>query len=881
MHTAAQVRLDDLREALVKTAIQQGWQHKYAKFGRRGRGTQSLFVHSVNAFSIAQTLGPSLFDLSPSDTELASVAAFFHDYQKAENTWQEAAIRFIEGKSTTDADFAHDSGSPQMRDKLESLLREVDKSAGTDLAVQTDRILRIIVYTHDAVNSASAMKRKRQVGAIDPLSKVVRLSDSIASIKKAEDIKRKVNDPDIPAGKDVSFEYHTVSVIRGVISSFLNEAVTELMKEMGYTPLLYFGNSTAYIRLGEAVGPDDPRQRLRELLEAQFKKFQDSEIFERGLTEGVLGPITQTKWPSIHLVRERDIGPILNYLNSRPFTNKDQAFGRQYIEKSREKDRKKGHTENMDAINRLIKTSGTVSDDAIVAMMVSDFNLLVFVADYVKHYREFASRAGRGDEFDQKVTQWLKDTLGDFVPDDMNQIDNTTPASKRVATIEEVWHIGSENLHKTKDRREQITQRSIKLLTLITREFKDTAPPLVADEVVTGLLGDIEHIPVDLLSGDELRRLSTEVSERYLKGKSSTSRLCSLCSLTSVDDAPAGLFGDGSEKFSNLMEGGASIGSKRKAQVCPLCMLEGTLRKFYFGSPPYGTLLLLPDLSLSPDGFRLWSNALDDAVRSENLGLGIGKDWSMRLVYEHLSQGGIIDSSAELVRLLSPTKNDIKHLADFLRAERGNAEDVDYTVVRKAKNLNSLEGLARAHLEGSIVIDPYLLSSYSPKFRSERTSYFTASYALTFLNGPPGLKDEPVSSRALRLQLMALLLADVYHSKVVFIEGYQPFIPTEMRGMVRVEMPAPAANALESLGLKSTVQLHELDENLRRLSSLVRIAMTFGEKIGNDRLLRLSSMNRGAILRRVDMDMGKEMNDQQKHLLLSLLENMPAKAGEL
>ncbi|RLI53005.1 MAG: hypothetical protein DRP09_16720, partial [Candidatus Thorarchaeota archaeon] len=742
-------------------------------------------------------------------------------------------------------------------------------------------ILRIIVYTHDAINSASALKRKQQVGAIDPLSKVVRLSDSIASIKKAEDIKKKSRDPDIPTGKKVSFEYHSVSVIRGVISSFLNEAVTELMKELGYTPLLYFGNSTAYIRFDGESDLEHPKQRLKELLDEQFKKFQESDVFERGLVKGVIGPITQMKWPSIHLVREGDIETILHHLSSQSFTNKDQTFGEEYIVDSKEKDRKKGVSENIDAINHLVTASGSTSENAIVAAMVSDFNFLVYVADYVKRYREFAQSADRADEFEKKVNGWLKETLGDFVVNDMNGIGNTTPAGDRAKTIEKLWRLGSEDLHKAKDRRERIVQRSVDLLTRITREFKDTVPPLIADNVVTGLLGDIQYIPVNLQSGDELRRLASEVSERYQQGKSSTSRLCSLCSLTSVDDAPAGLFGDGSEKFSNTMEGGAKIGAKRKAQVCDLCMLEGTLRKFYFGSPPYGTLLLLPDLSLSPEGFKLWANALNDAVRTEHVGLGIGKNWNMLRVYEHLAQGKTIDSSEELVRLLSPTKNDIKSLAKFLMQEREYPDEVDYTLLQECDSLDSFEALAEAHLRGVIDIDSDLLQSYTPKYRSERSSCFTASHALTFLSSALGGKDEPSSAKALRLQLMALLLADIYHSKVVFVEGYQPFIQTEMEGVVNIEMPAPAVNALESLGLKRTVLLHELGASLRRLSSLVRIAMTYGEKIGNDRLLRLSSMNRGAILRRAEMDVGNKMKGREKHLLLTLLENMPAKAGNL
>ena len=121
---------DALREALVKVAISQGWQHKYAKFGKT---TQSLFVHSVNAYSLARILGPKIFDLTNEKSILVSVAAFFHDYQKAEDRWQKAAIRFMEGEHPPKRDFAHDSGSSEKLAELRKLLDEVDSKTGTNL----------------------------------------------------------------------------------------------------------------------------------------------------------------------------------------------------------------------------------------------------------------------------------------------------------------------------------------------------------------------------------------------------------------------------------------------------------------------------------------------------------------------------------------------------------------------------------------------------------------------------------------------------------------------------------------------------------------------------------------------------------------------------
>jgi hypothetical protein len=881
MQDSYSVNLGFLREALVKIAIREGWQYKYAKFGKQGRSTQSLFVHSINTFSLAQILSKLLFNLSPQESLLSSVAAFFHDYQKANEKWQRAAIDFIEGRSTSNRDFAHDSGSLAMLAELRRMLEKVDVLAGTDLASQSERILRIVVYTHDAINSAAALKRKQEVGSLDTLTKVVRLCDSIASIKNAEDIKTKERDPDIPSGKQVVFEHHSVSVIRGVISSFLNEAAVELMRELGYTPLLHFGSSTAYIRIGEGITLKNPKERMKQLLLEQFRKFQDSDIYGRGMVKAVVGPLPATKWPAIHLIREDDVRVILGDISSQPFANKDEAFGKQYFEESAEKDAKKGDSGNVDALRHFVKVTRSTSQDVIIAAMVSDFNLLVYVADFVKRYSELVECANMSNEYTKNVNSWLSKDLGDFILDDIKGISHTTPASERVRVVEKLWRIGNGDLHKSADRREQILQNSIRLLVRIIKEYRDFAPPLIEDEVVTELLSDIQYIPVNLSSGNDVRELSTKISNRYQQGKSSADRLCSFCSLTSIADAPAGLFGDGSEKFSNTLQGGVRIGSKRKAQVCNLCMLEGTLRAFFFGSPPFGTMLLLPDLSLSPDGFRIWSNAVKDTIRSEHIGLGIGRSWNMLKVYEHLSSGKTLDSSSELMRMLMPTKGEIAALAEHLSQLREFPDEVGYTALLESGVPESFETLARAHIENLIEIDPHIMESFEPKYRSQRSSCFTASHVITFLKDAPSeSKDEAPSTSALRLYLMALVLSDIFHARVVFINGYQPFLQTAIEGMVSVDMPAPAEIALTNLGFGHTINLHEMPSALRRLSSLIRIGMTYTKGLGKDRLLRLSSMNRGAILRRVETEGGTKMKSREKQLLLALLENMPVKAGD-
>jgi len=240
-------RLELLQKPLIELALEEDWGYKYAKFA--ADSSQSLLVHSFNTFSVARILGEYIFDLNSDDMLVACLGAFLHDYQKSEDEWQSAAISFMNGnRSTENSVFDHDDGSPEQLESLKNLLDRIkDDLSAFGFKVSVDalakRILNIVVYTHDTDNRAVAIRRRSEVGPIDSLVPVIRLADSIASIKEPSEIVRKIRDLDLPQGKQVAFDYHEISVIRGLTTSFLNEAVIELMSEHGYVPLLHLRGS--------------------------------------------------------------------------------------------------------------------------------------------------------------------------------------------------------------------------------------------------------------------------------------------------------------------------------------------------------------------------------------------------------------------------------------------------------------------------------------------------------------------------------------------------------------------------------------------------------------------------------------------------------------
>ncbi len=879
MTKKADDRFFELLRALMSVAIQEEWGSKYAKFSAKHK--QSLFVHAVNAFSVARKLGEKLFDLDEDELIVACVGAFFHDYQKAEPKWQEAVLRFLRGESIPNDVFDHDDGGPESKAKLKALLEAVEgrlKSNGQEesLVAITDRVLNMVVYTHDTQNRASATSRRTQVGPADRLVPLIRLTDSIVSMKEPSEILSRARDPDIPPQKaqKVYFEYHELSVIRGLVSSFLNEALIRLMEECGYVPLLHFGKGVTYLCIDEPRKIPDFKDRLKQLISEQEKIFRGSEIYKMGMTNAVIGPLTQTNWPCLQIVQEGDIPQIIRYLSAMPAMNKSAEDVKMILDKASDEERKQ--TEEF-----LTKcgAGGDLSDETI-AMMVSDFNLFIYFAKFLKGYQEYAEAAGRGSDYTKRVNALLSQHSLGFELDSISDVANTSKLTRKLEVITTLWDLDGAKLHLSKDRRKLQEDRFIAVMRAVLREFGDTAPKLFSEEALNLLLTDIQHLPVGVMTSKEIRSISEDTKKRYLEGKEQKKRICNFCGAQGVEDAPAALFGDGSQMFSNYLPAGCNFGAGRKAQVCALCGVEAILRAFFFPSAPATTFVVIPDLSLSPDLAVQWSEGVQAFLRTETVGLSPVYAWNMNRVYTALVRGETIDNAAKLAEMLHPTREMVEKLVKHLQGEWEDPNDLSYDVLT-ADVKNTFEAIAEGHLSGKIRLHPQYTEGFKTPGRTQGTAYLTPSHMFVFFRNPLYLdEEESPSTVAIRTYLLALIVASVFHARVIVVEGFQPLSNLSMDGTVRISVPAPAQVALSCLGISGEVNLHEVRDALRMLSSITLIAMNYVEGLGKDRLLRLATMNRGAILRRSELEEWSKISPSKKKRLIDLLSVLPEVAGE-
>jgi hypothetical protein len=870
-----QERFDLLEEALIAEALAREWNIKYAKFA--GDGSQSLFVHALNTAYVARVLGEHVFGLDEDDLLLAYLSAFLHDYQKASDSWQSAAVAFIEGKRPDGADFSHGDGSEKAREHLREILTSIQERAiasglALDVTGLLDRILNIIVYTHDTKNPAEAVRRKSQVGPLDPVTRVIRLADAISSIRQPSDILKKIADLDMPEATDVSFDYHEIAVVRGIVTSFLNEAIIDSMEEMGYKPLLHFGNGTVYLNTGSHESNGDFAKVIEDKLDSRAKAFQESDVYQMGKTNAVIGPYNQTKWPAIQLVREQDIPEIIGYLSSLPAMNQSEKDGREVARKAKSKEKK-------EALDDFLKKTGS-EPNTILAMMTSDFYLFVYIADFLKNYATFASQVDRYDEFIQDVNQLISDEFPGLTLDSLSDISHTTRFARRLEAISSIWSLEDANLHREPSRRRKLVKAFERILRGVLSRYSNCAPKLFTNHIKKLLISDIRYLPLSTLQDTEIRRLSKGPTDRYLSGKDQKDRICSFCGAEGVSDAPATLFGDGPQRFSNFLKAGTTIGTGKKAQVCEVCMVESMLRAFYFPSAPATTMVVIPDLSLSPAMARQWANAVKDFTRRERVGLSTSSTWNMLDIYKKLAGEETINNAAQLARLLRPTNTRVNRLVAHLKNVRSSPDEVVFEgELESAENL-TFERIAKAHLSGNIKIHERLLEGYREPSRIQGTAYLTSGHMFLFFRNPLYEdKDESPSTIAIRAHLLALIIAKVYHARVIVIDGFQTITDLSMDGVVRSTLPAPAATALASLGVSEEPRLHETMSSLTKLAALTLTAMSYVKKMGKDRLLRMASMNRGAILRRAQMENSQQMKKYRRQFI-ELLDVLPAVAGE-
>jgi hypothetical protein len=287
-------------------------------------------------------------------------------------------------------------------------------------------------------------------------------------------------------------------------------------------------------------------------------------------------------------------------------------------------------------------------------------------------------------------------------------------------------------------------------------------------------------------------------------------------------------------------------------------------------------MIVIPDLSLSPAIAKEWGEGVQSLIRTEQIGLSPSSAWNMTRVYTALARGETINNAPILASMLRPTSKSVKDLAKHLKSQMHKPDRIRYKVLTHEVEECSFENIARAHMSGNIRLNEGHLEHFRRPQRLQGTAYMTPGHIFLFFRNPLSLDDsESASTISLRTYLLALIISEVFHARVVVTDGFQSVSDLALEGMVRMQVPAPAARALANLGISEETHLHELKDTLQKLSALALISLSYVGGLGKDRLLRLATMNRGAILRRSELEDWSKIRSWQKRQLIGLLDVLP------
>ncbi|MEA2033794.1 MAG: hypothetical protein U9N41_09465, partial [Euryarchaeota archaeon] len=293
-----------LLTALADFVLKRGWKLKLAK---KEPIEQSLFIHSINELgAIQRYLEMSPHPFNNEEFIKLYIASVTHDCEKETDEWQEK-ISFGEKPPY--------HTNPEYAKKFVDALLIFLKKNGIDVEFDQDDINDII--SSQALHMKASAKRPSNVfeemtrghksGRWSEISHLVDLFDDIVSKESAESVIDLLNkDEYMMLNERLDFTYHKIGIVRGILTSLLHKACEKAYEKHGFTPFLYYPNSTLYARLkkkefnGE-ITIDKIKDSLKEVLNEfirgidneskvvienpQTKLFSGREFFDKELVD--------------------------------------------------------------------------------------------------------------------------------------------------------------------------------------------------------------------------------------------------------------------------------------------------------------------------------------------------------------------------------------------------------------------------------------------------------------------------------------------------------------------------------------------------------------------------------------------------------------------
>lgn len=609
---------DRLLTFLADFVLKRGWRLKLAKSQPI---EQSLFIHSINELGVIQSyleMSPHLFN----NEEFIKlyIASVTHDCEKETDEWQEKISFGEKPPYHTNPEYAKKFVADLLNFLNENGI-DVEFDPGDINDIISSQALHMKASAKRPSNVFKEMTRGHKSERWSEISHIVDLFDDIVSKESAESVIDLLNkDEYMMLNERLEFTYHKIGIVRGILTSLLHKACEKAYEKHGFTPFLYYPDSTLYARLkkkefnGE-ITIDKIKDSLKDVLNEfirgidneskvvienpQTKLFSGREFFDKELVDKYFITLRRKYRAKINKTELMKI--IEKYFGS--------------LEKSKEKLRLQEVKDSdlIDVIIMDIEKYSTGFPDFISKFKESfDINRSKPQQYIFQLFKEivYDDEILANDKNFQKGLQKDYDSFfGEGKYNELKSKSTTNPKIDFKRYVKPYWKndINGTKVEKlaTKKQEEILAEK----LSAILKNNIDKCPKLPRDEFVNDvlklLLSDITYPCISIASirkDAEMQLTKIGASKKKLFNKNSGERLCPVCYklMPEVNLIRAAFISDEkgvAKVFNNHAVGGLTFGGS--VNICKLCYAELLLRRVILGRTPSDLVILFPSLNFA------------------------------------------------------------------------------------------------------------------------------------------------------------------------------------------------------------------------------------------------------------------------------------------
>lgn len=813
-----------LTRQMYEFALRRQWHLIEAKWGRTG--SASLLSHSLTVMGIAERLA-DVCKYSEADKKMALALAFLHDAGKEHPDFREKR------------EFSHKDLQKRLSDgkTIEEVVRELLAELGFK---EADSI--VYMLPHGAIEDIDHFIQLAQRSTARDVPTVRRMvhedADALASMKDMREMAHFIaKQPHLKSDEDIHLTYHSVSCVRGILTSLVHKTMHAIHESAGWHPVVFFPEGTVYVGRGDK--PD--LSGFEECFAQELRTFVKELAEKTSLGADAVGSLRAK------VIRS----PEYLYLS-------DTTVG-QFWERIR-RQRAIADPEVKDKLDFPIFERSTAPESEAKELMG-----LYWMLYYLKAVVEQCTQNGEDKEAERVFREAFEREFPSASEDvvlGLGAVSHTKPIEDKLAfaaLFREALERGvmrERLLDDVKDKLAKITQA--------LREFGERHCGFDYRKIAREVAREVSYPPLV----EELEACD-DVWDAYVAGKGRGTPLCVLCSNKPATDAVASLVGK-SQSFSNLLMGGSHIGVGNKYRICSLCDMETKLRSPFLKSPSFVEYYIIPQISLSPEGTRRWAELIDALADGREVGieqlffLNSDRMWSSEITRSVENGRGLTLLNTSSIELLTRTRTSM--------SSKKNTHDLKKTIEQYVKDEYGEEGMAQflsevgaSELDEAVemLIQRALPQEHQDKIcqrlgdgRGVLMQLITPNYVL--VSYPMG-DDDVREVQYLRHLFRMVLISRLFVASVVLKEvSYEPLKETVSKGVAYLSTSLGLAKTLEHLGIHlrdGWVSIEDVDSVLKRLSCVLQLAslISMSQPKGREK--------RGLLLDIINNPAGRTLNE--------------------